>query len=47
MNQSQRTVTSLYPPMIPYIWVMLDKLKAKGLIGSPRYSKSFYPYKNK
>jgi hypothetical protein len=33
--------------MIPYIWVMLGNLKAKGLIGSPRYMKSIYPKKNK
>lgn len=38
MNQSQPTVIkNLYPPVIPYIWVMLDSLKAKGLIGKPRY----------
>lgn len=36
-------MNNLYPPLIPYIWVMLDNLKAKGLIGKPRYRKSIYP----
>jgi hypothetical protein len=36
----------LYPPLIPYIWIMLDNLKAKGLIGSPRFMRSTYTKKN-
>jgi hypothetical protein len=35
----------LYRPCIPYIWIMLDNLKRKGLIGSPRYQKTTYPVK--
>jgi hypothetical protein len=47
MNPSQPTVTSLYPALIPYIWVMLGNLKAKGLIGTPLFRKTVYPKKNK
>lgn len=33
----------IYRPLIPLIWVMLDNLNNKQLIGSPRFQSSYYP----
>jgi len=32
-------------PCIPYVWIFLENLSQKGLIGTPRYSTSIYPAK--
>jgi len=32
-------------PCIPYVWIFLENLSQKGLIGTPRYFTSIYPAK--
>jgi len=33
-------------PCIPYVWIFLENLATKGLIGIPRYKKTTYPPKS-